>query len=167
MKTGAVRALEQAGISLELRENIPSIRMTFSPSARPANIGLARGQVLQRFSNAQRPPDAAPGHGATGPFRRDSAAIICAGYSTSAGITAARPAVIPGSAEVDLKKPGRPTGDRRIKLPAPKHIPPLTGCTRGGVTALASRKHGPQAPPRSISLPERRGANGRTTWPAA
>ena len=49
-------------------------------------------------------------------------------------------AVVPGSAEVDLKKLAAATGDKKIEMVSLKEVQPLTGYIRGGVTALASKK---------------------------
>jgi len=52
-------------------------------------------------------------------------------------------AVVPGSAELDLKALARLTGDRKMELAPLKEVQPLTGYIRGGVTALACRKDYP------------------------
>jgi len=52
-------------------------------------------------------------------------------------------AVIPGNCELDPKALARVTGDRRVELAALKDVQPLTGYIRGGVTALAAKKHYP------------------------
>jgi Cys-tRNA(Pro)/Cys-tRNA(Cys) deacylase len=52
-------------------------------------------------------------------------------------------AVVPGSAEVDLKKLASATGDKKIELVPLKEVQPLTGYIRGGVTALAAKKDFP------------------------
>ena len=49
-------------------------------------------------------------------------------------------AVIPGSAELNLKSLARLTGDRKTELAPLKELQPLTGYIRGGVTALACKK---------------------------
>ena len=49
-------------------------------------------------------------------------------------------AVVPGDAELDLKKAARASGDKSIELVALREVQPLTGYVRGGVTALACRK---------------------------
>jgi len=51
--------------------------------------------------------------------------------------------VVPGNAELDLKKLARLTGDRKTELAPLKEVQPLTGYIRGGVTALACRKDYP------------------------
>jgi len=52
-------------------------------------------------------------------------------------------AVVPGSAELDLKALARRSGNRKMELAALKEVQPLTGYVRGGVTALAARKDYP------------------------
>jgi Cys-tRNA(Pro)/Cys-tRNA(Cys) deacylase len=49
-------------------------------------------------------------------------------------------AVIPGDAELDLKKLAALAGTRKCELAALKEVEPLTGYIRGGVTVLAARK---------------------------
>src|ERR1051326_4229828 len=52
-------------------------------------------------------------------------------------------AVVPGNAEVDLKKLAAATGDKKIEMVALKEVQPLTGYVRGGVTAIAAKKNFP------------------------
>jgi Cys-tRNA(Pro)/Cys-tRNA(Cys) deacylase len=49
-------------------------------------------------------------------------------------------AVIPGDAELDLKKLAGASGHKKIELAPLKQVEPLTGYVRGGVTVLAARK---------------------------
>ena len=49
-------------------------------------------------------------------------------------------AVIPGDAELDLKKLATAAGEKRCELAPLKEVEPLTGYVRGGVTVLAARK---------------------------
>jgi Cys-tRNA(Pro)/Cys-tRNA(Cys) deacylase len=49
-------------------------------------------------------------------------------------------AVIPGDAELDLKKLAHATGTKKLDLAPLKQVEPLTGYIRGGVTVLAARK---------------------------
>ncbi len=49
-------------------------------------------------------------------------------------------AIIPGNAEVDLKKLAAAAGEKRCELAPLKEVEPLTGYVRGGVTVLAARK---------------------------
>lgn len=52
-------------------------------------------------------------------------------------------AVLPGNAELDLKKLAKLTGDRKMELARLKEVQPLTGYIRGGVTAMAAKKDYP------------------------
>ena len=49
-------------------------------------------------------------------------------------------AVVPGDAELDLKKIAAVAGTRKVELAALKDVEPLTGYIRGGVTVLAAKK---------------------------
>ena len=49
-------------------------------------------------------------------------------------------AVIPGDAELDLKKLASVAGARKAELASLKEVEPLTGYIRGGVTVLAAKK---------------------------
>lgn len=49
-------------------------------------------------------------------------------------------AVIPGSAQLDLKALALLTGDRKVDTVPLKDVQPLTGYIRGGVTALGTKK---------------------------
>ncbi len=64
-------------------------------------------------------------------------------------------AVVPGSAELDLKALARLSGDRSAETVALKEVQPLTGYVRGGVTALACKKDYPVFVDESIELFDR------------
>ena len=49
-------------------------------------------------------------------------------------------AVIPGDAELDLKKLAHAAGAKKAELAALKEVEPLTGYIRGGVTVMAAKK---------------------------
>lgn len=49
-------------------------------------------------------------------------------------------AVVPGDAELDLKKLATAAGARKAELASLKEVEPLTGYIRGGVTVLAAKK---------------------------
>lgn len=49
-------------------------------------------------------------------------------------------AVVPGNAELDLKKLAAVAGTRKADLAPLKEVEPLTGYIRGGVTILAARR---------------------------
>ncbi len=48
--------------------------------------------------------------------------------------------IVPGNAELDLKKLAQIAGVRKAELAALKDVEPLTGYIRGGVTVLAAKK---------------------------
>ena len=52
-------------------------------------------------------------------------------------------AVIPGDAELDLKKLAHAASAKKAELASLKEVEPLTGYIRGGVTALACKKDYP------------------------
>jgi Cys-tRNA(Pro)/Cys-tRNA(Cys) deacylase len=49
-------------------------------------------------------------------------------------------AVIPGDAELDLKKLAQAAGAKKAELASLKEVEPLTGYIRGGVTVMAAKK---------------------------
>ena len=49
-------------------------------------------------------------------------------------------AVVPGNAELDLKKLAQAAGVRKAEMVAVKEVQPLTGYIRGGVTVFGARK---------------------------
>lgn len=49
-------------------------------------------------------------------------------------------AVVPGDAELDLKRLAAAAGAKKVELAALKDVEPLTGYIRGGVTAMAARR---------------------------
>ena len=61
-------------------------------------------------------------------------------------------AVIPGDQQLDLKALARLTGDRKIDTVPLKEVQPLTGYSRGGVTALGSRKPYPVFADETVEL---------------
>lgn len=61
-------------------------------------------------------------------------------------------AVIPGSAELDLKALAGASGNRKIQLVPVKELQALTGYIRGGVTALAAKKDFPVYADETIEL---------------
>lgn len=64
-------------------------------------------------------------------------------------------AVLPGSAELDLKALARATGDRKVETVALKEVQPLTGYIRGGVTALGAKKAYPVFVDETVELFDR------------
>src|ERR1700753_3965310 len=61
-------------------------------------------------------------------------------------------AVVPGDAELDLKKLATAAGVRKCELAALKEVEPLTGYIRGGVTVLAAKKPFPAFADETIEL---------------
>src|SRR5205807_8479108 len=64
-------------------------------------------------------------------------------------------AVVPASAQLDLKAFARLTGDRKIETVPLKEVQPLTGYVRGGVTALGCKKDYPVFADETIELFDR------------
>jgi Cys-tRNA(Pro)/Cys-tRNA(Cys) deacylase len=61
-------------------------------------------------------------------------------------------AVIPGDAELDLKKLAHAAGAKKVELASLKEVEPLTGYIRGGVTVMAARKPFPAYADETIEL---------------
>jgi Cys-tRNA(Pro)/Cys-tRNA(Cys) deacylase len=61
-------------------------------------------------------------------------------------------AVVPGDAELDLKKLAAVAGTRKVELASLKDVEPLTGYIRGGVTVLAAKKPFPAFADETIEL---------------
>ena len=61
-------------------------------------------------------------------------------------------AVVPGDAELDLKKLAVVAGTRKVELASLKDVEPLTGYIRGGVTVLAAKKPFPAFADETIEL---------------
>jgi len=61
-------------------------------------------------------------------------------------------AVIPGDAELDLKKLAHAANAKKTELASLKEVEPLTGYIRGGVTVMAARKPFPAYADETIEL---------------
>ncbi len=61
-------------------------------------------------------------------------------------------AIVPGDAELDLKKLAAVAGVRKAELAALKDVEPLTGYIRGGVTVLAAKKPFPAFADETLEL---------------
>jgi Cys-tRNA(Pro)/Cys-tRNA(Cys) deacylase len=61
-------------------------------------------------------------------------------------------AVIPGDAELDLKKLATAAGAKKTELASLKEVEPLTGYVRGGVTVMGARKPFPAYVDETIEL---------------
>jgi Cys-tRNA(Pro)/Cys-tRNA(Cys) deacylase len=123
-KTNAARQLDALGISYELRpyEVDPEDLSALTVAKK---IGLPPEQVFKTLL-------------------------------TETIITSGKPdhlfAVIPGDAELDLKKLAAISGHKKLDLASLKQVEPLTGYIRGGVTVLAARKPFPAFADETIEL---------------
>lgn len=61
-------------------------------------------------------------------------------------------AVVPGDAELDLKKLARASGAKKVELASLKEVEPLTGYIRGGVTVMGARKPFPAFADETLEL---------------
>ena len=61
-------------------------------------------------------------------------------------------AVIPGDAELDLKKLAHAAGAKKAELASLKDVEPLTGYIRGGVTVMGAKKRFPAYADETIEL---------------
>lgn len=61
-------------------------------------------------------------------------------------------AIIPGDAELDLKKLAHAAGAKKAELASLKDVEPLTGYIRGGVTVMGARKPFPAFADETIEL---------------
>jgi Cys-tRNA(Pro)/Cys-tRNA(Cys) deacylase len=61
-------------------------------------------------------------------------------------------AVVPGDAELDLKKLARAAGARKAEMAPLKEVQPLTGYIRGGVTVLGAKKPYPAFADETLEL---------------
>jgi Cys-tRNA(Pro)/Cys-tRNA(Cys) deacylase len=60
--------------------------------------------------------------------------------------------VVPGDAELDMKKLAAVAGTRKVEMASLKDVEPLTGYIRGGVTVLAAKKPFPAFIDETIEL---------------
>jgi Cys-tRNA(Pro)/Cys-tRNA(Cys) deacylase len=126
-KTNAARLLDSLGITYELRAyEVDPEDLTALSVAR--KIGLPAEQVFKTLL-AQT---------------NDSASV-------KSGIEHLF-AVIPGDAELDLKKLAHAAGAKKAELASLKEVEPLTGYIRGGVTVMAARKPFPAYADETIEL---------------
>jgi Cys-tRNA(Pro)/Cys-tRNA(Cys) deacylase len=126
-KTNAARLLDSLGIPYELRPyEVDPEDLTAISVAR--KIGLPAEQVFKTLL-----------------------AHTNDGASGKSGI-AHLFAVIPGDAELDLKKLAHAAGAKKAELASLKEVEPLTGYIRGGVTVMAARKPFPAYADETIEL---------------
>jgi Cys-tRNA(Pro)/Cys-tRNA(Cys) deacylase len=60
--------------------------------------------------------------------------------------------VVPGDAELDLKKLAAAAGVKKVELASLKDVEPLTGYVRGGVTVFAAKSHFPAFVDETVEL---------------
>jgi Cys-tRNA(Pro)/Cys-tRNA(Cys) deacylase len=126
-KTNAARLLDSLGIPYELRPyEVDPDDLTAISVAR--KIGLPPEQVFKTLlthTNTAAGSNPAPAH------------LF---------------AVIPGDAELDLKKLAHAANAKRVELASLKEVEPLTGYIRGGVTVMGAKKPFPAYADETIEL---------------
>ena len=146
-KTNAARLLDSLSIRYELRAyEVDPEDLTAISVAKKINMPLEQvfKTLLTRTSDPRGP------HGAPAPW----------GGNTRGPHGAPAPrdgnthlfAVIPGDAELDLKKLAALAGVRKTELTALKDVEPLTGYIRGGVTVLSAKRPFPAFADETIEL---------------
>jgi Cys-tRNA(Pro)/Cys-tRNA(Cys) deacylase len=111
-KTNAARMLDSLGIDYEIRTyKVDPDDLTAITVA--TRIGLPPEQVFKTLLTK-----------VTGAAPREASHLF---------------AVVPGNAELDLKKLAQSAGVRKVELAARKEVEPLTGYVRGGVTVFGAR----------------------------
>jgi Cys-tRNA(Pro)/Cys-tRNA(Cys) deacylase len=126
-KTNAARILEGLGIAYEIREYAVDPE-EYSPPHR-AKVALGGGPGFSALMVAEKiglPPEQV--------------------FKTLLCVTSDKEhlfAVVPGDAELDLKKLAAAAGARNAEMVSLKEVQPLTGYVRGGVTVFGARKDFP------------------------
>ncbi len=129
-KTNAARLLDNLGISYELRSyEIDLHNLTAITVAR--KIGLPAEQVFKTLL-AQTP--------SSSPNRSSSSTPTYAF------------AIVPGDAELDLKKLAASAGAKRAELASLREVESLTGYVRGGVTVIGAKKPFPAFADETIEI---------------
>ncbi len=124
-KTNAARLLDGLGIAYELRGyEVDENDLTAISVAR--KIGLPPEQVFKTL-------------------------LTQTAKSGASGVEHAF-AVIPGDAELDLKKLASACGAKKAELVSLREVEPLTGYIRGGVTVMGAKKHFPAFADETIEL---------------
>jgi Cys-tRNA(Pro)/Cys-tRNA(Cys) deacylase len=126
VKTNAARLLDSLGVGYESRayEVDPDDLSAISVARK---IGLPAEQVFKTLLT----------RASTDAGQRDMAHFF---------------AVIPGDAELDLKKLAHACGVKKVELASLKDVEPLTGYVRGGVTVMAARTPFPAYVDETIEL---------------
>jgi Cys-tRNA(Pro)/Cys-tRNA(Cys) deacylase len=122
MKTNGARLLETLGIPFELHE-YPVDLNDLSALSVAKKVGMPPEQVFKTLLTTGVPSDRASSRG----------------WSTS-GPSVYVFAVIPGNAELDMKKLAHAAGLRKAEMAPLKEVQPLTGYIRGGVTVFGAKK---------------------------
>lgn len=123
-KTNAARLLDSLGIAYEVRTyDVDPDDLTATTVAR--KIGMPAEQVFKTLLTKE---------------------------TVSSGRARHFFAVIPGDAELDLKKLAHAAGVKKIELASLKDVEPLTGYVRGGVTVMAARTAFPAFADETIEL---------------
>ena len=126
MKTNGARFLESLGIPFELRDyEVDPEDLSATTVAR--KISMPAEQVFKTLLTRAAPI----------PGQRETPHLF---------------AVIPGDAELDLKKLAHAADLKKIELASLKDVEPLTGYVRGGVTVMAARTPFPAFADETIEL---------------
>jgi Cys-tRNA(Pro)/Cys-tRNA(Cys) deacylase len=125
-KTNAARLLDSLGIAYELRTyEVDPDDLTAISVAR--KIGMPLEQVFKTLLTKATPV----------PGQREMPHFF---------------AIIPGDAELDLKKLAQAAAVKKVELASLKDVEPLTGYVRGGVTVMAARTPFPAFADETIEL---------------
>jgi Cys-tRNA(Pro)/Cys-tRNA(Cys) deacylase len=125
-KTNAARLLDSLGIPYEMRPyDVDPGDLTAISVAR--KIGLPAGQVFKTL-------------------------LTCAAAAAGQREALHLFAVIPGDAELDLKRLAQAAGVKKVELAALKDVESLTGYVRGGVTVMGARTGYPAYADETIEL---------------
>jgi Cys-tRNA(Pro)/Cys-tRNA(Cys) deacylase len=125
-KTNAARLLDSLGVAYELRTyDVDPDDLSALSVAR--KIGLPPEQVFKTLLTRPQLPAG----------QREPSCIF---------------AVIPGDAELDLKKLAHAASVKKVELASLKEVEPLTGYVRGGVTVMAARTAFPAFADETIEL---------------
>jgi Cys-tRNA(Pro)/Cys-tRNA(Cys) deacylase len=125
-KTNAARLLDSLSIAYEIRTYEVDPEDLSAPTV-ARKIGLPVEQVFKTLLTRPQLP----------PGQREPSCIF---------------AVIPGDAELDLKKLALAASVKKVELASLKEVEPLTGYVRGGVTVMAARTAFPAYADETIEL---------------
>jgi Cys-tRNA(Pro)/Cys-tRNA(Cys) deacylase len=128
VKTNAARLLDSLGIAYEVRTYEVDPEDLSAPTV-ARKIGLPIEQVFKTLLTMA----------AATPHQRVAPHLF---------------AVIPGDAELDLKKLAQAAGVKKVEMASLRDVEPLTGYIRGGVTVMAARSSFPAYVDETIELHE-------------